>query len=41
MESLFCVLESSSPNTNLNPPLENNNHLPVLLDHDVIEQSAP
>ena len=37
----FCILGVSFINGNLNPALENNNHLPVLLDHDVIEQSAP
>ena len=41
MESLFCVLETSSPNTNLNPALENYNYRAILLDHDVIKQSAP
>ena len=30
-----------SPNTNLNPALENNNHCAVLLDYNVIEQPAP
>ena len=35
--NLFLHLWRLSSNTNLNPTLENNNHQPILLDHNVIE----
>ena len=35
------VLGASSPNTNLNPAIENNSYLAIPFDHNVIEQSAP
>ena len=39
--NLFCVLRALSTNCILNPTLENNNHVSILLRTDVVNQPAP